>query len=471
MKQVSRLIKAIGGKHHNPLEGTHHKWLGTARQSKIRIFLWLFERTCEYDCAKYSAEFGTRSPYARDKRGKALTLSHMAADFGIDPHNLRKDWEEGVAEGIWRNGDENEGENRLYLCGQVEVAPKKRPETPENGVCTYPWEKLPSYISNHIQTLPAERIAEFWGRYRVSEQVEKTLQAEAVAAVREVMEQEHDTIFRDFGKEKIRQEHAANGADPKYLEARAKRVSELSKALGGYVHTLREYVQSAPEALDKPSYTPQNGDVSLLPSELQKEQNSRASESSETVVSRPRQSAPSQQGQKRGQVHAEAAPVLHEEEKQAEFRIFLEFRKMQEHYPRTKFALRPIDQTAKTDQLLVHRVLHAVGAANAPDFLEKVWDKFKPQKGAMGLRKSRAPGEPGGPDSFGLVLTWAKEYGVKLDEAARAGAAEKARVRACEIEAIQALLNDPRYETSDADKAQYRAMLRAYAQQAEGASA
>jgi hypothetical protein len=154
-------------------------------------------------------------------------LEHMAADLDIEIRNARAYWDEGVEAGIWDHPKGEEGKRRMRLRTEVKKAPKSAADNPEFRVCTYPWEKLPPYAANHLQTMPPEQQQKFWDGYEVSERTAKLLHAEAVAAVREVIDQDQDTLFQQFGAEKIRLTRKKNGVDPKYLQARAEHVAAI----------------------------------------------------------------------------------------------------------------------------------------------------------------------------------------------------------------------------------------------------
>jgi len=446
--QVNNLIHAMGGKYHNPLERTHHKWLARQRASKVRMFCWLYDHTCDYQASKYTRDFGPRSPYARDQNGKELHLEHMAADWGVDIRNVLRDWDEGVREGIWRNGTEDQGSKRLYFCGEVAVPADEAAEigvdSPQSRVCTYPWEKLPPYISKHIQTLPPERIDEFWVGYDVNELVGKKLDALAVAAARDVMEQEHDNWFQEFGASKIRQEHN-NGLSPEEQAAREERLAGLRPVLAGYVHTLKQTVQTTPRTPYKAEKTGVQGDVSLLPSELQKEQNSGASEGSETLVSRPGKHSPSHQGQKLNalpaaeeaistwlkqpqgrfpEVPVEAGIEACKHYPEAAQLYFHELTHVKEWAKDPAFA--EFSEDRKTDQIFVGRLILITGAGRdvnrAMAYLLEVVAKFKGLgHGALGKRP-RSPNDEGGPRTFGLFLEWARDFAKARARGRAAGA-------------------------------------------------
>lgn len=269
---IENVVRDMGPWHgFNPLPGHGHKWMLASHidlsPTCYVIWAWLFDHTLALGAAHPSERYGPRSPYAVIRRKDETIeahLEHIAADTDVEIHNLRKYWLEGAAAGVWRNGTEEEGTRRMFLCTEVQKAPEKRVDTPDSGVCTYPWEKLPSYVSNHIQTLPPEQIKHFWEKYETSEEVGKLLSAEVIAIGREVMGQEQDNLFREFGADKIRQVHTKNGVDPEALKARAARLAKLREPIQGYVHTLQEYVQTTGKGSYKAARKPQNNGASLL---------------------------------------------------------------------------------------------------------------------------------------------------------------------------------------------------------------
>jgi hypothetical protein len=496
--QIDNVLRDMGPWHgFLPLPGLAYKWMLAAHiKSQIspkcyEIWAQLLDLTLARGAAPYTARWGERSPYAvlirKDEKGKEYAvevhLEHLAALMGIHIANFRAYWREGVEAGIWRNGNDLEGTQRLYLCTEVMKAPEIGPETPDSGVCTYSWEKLPSYVSNDLRQLPPEKQQEFWDGWNARETtVWKPALADLALLGRAVIDEDQDTYIRSFGPQKKRLGSRLDGNKDPEAEARAKRLKALLPAVQEYVHTLRESIQTAPKPAYKPPDKPKNGTATLVGSEQYQRKRERAGESTspepspssyeplpakvvgspkilptvEPLVSAPRSS-------RMANPETPPAPVLTSEEKEAEDLLFAGLRQMQESFPHTNFSDELIDPGEINDQLLVHRILYAVGAANVPDFLSHCWDKFKGlDRNALGKLPPRAPGSPNGPRSFGLILSWAIKYGERLDMAARASEGERARLRACEIDAIHELLIDPFIPPED--EVLYRAMLRNYEQ-------
>lgn len=486
-KQVVEVVKAQGPwSGFNPLAGHGHKFILDPEIAKnlsvthFRMWGWLFEHTNANGCADYTEEFGYRSPFAVVRKDGTIEahLEHMAADLDIEIHNLRKYWNHGVSLGIWRNGTDLEGARRMYLTTEVPKSPEG-PEKPTLGVCTYPWERLPGYLAQHLKTLPATDQREFWDEYAITEAVESLLIAELVAGGRETAGQEKDNLFRRYGTEKKTQKHKKNGVTDEDAQARSDRMAKhLQPVLQGYVHTLREYVRSDFESPYKPTYEPQTEDASLLGLEtIQRgaeagglsslhtspsHQEPQGSPEVKTckqlpaqtpVVSSPRGSQNHQNGTaKNGKLKLPASRprVLATEEAEAERILFSALRAMQEAYKHCDFSAELLEPRRKTDQIIVRRIMDIVRPENVGDFLAVVRDKFLGlDKNGLGKKPARSPGMPSGPRSVGLIVIWARDYADKLDEAARRTAAQKAEQDAYELRACLELIADPK-ETVEA---------------------
>lgn len=493
---IENVVRDMGPWHGwNPLPGHGHKWMLASHIKLPRacylIWAWLFDHTLALGAAEATERYGARSPYAVIKRKDGMVdahLEHIAADLDIHIANMRKYWDMGLEAGVWKGGDGEEGTRRMCLCTEVKKAPEIGPEPPDSGVCTYSWEKLPSYASNDLQKLPLEQQKEFWDEYEIGERVGKLLHNEAVAAVREVIDQDQDNLFRRFGTEKTRLVQKKNGVDPAYLKARAERVAGFQAKLQEYVHTLREFVQSESETLYKVEDILQTDGASLCVPETSRENTERAGGALSTVVpdrvenppNKARSSGTSKpvaeslvsapRSQKRNPAATTGPRVLTTEEQEAEDHLFRELRRMQEAFPHTDFSAELLDRANKPDVIVVRRMMDRVRPANVADFLDGVARKFKGlDRNALGKLPARAPGMPSGPRSIALIEVWAKDYAKKLDEAVRATAAEEALARTYEIEGCFQILTDSNMDDNGKRWAEER--LRQLGVAAKGAGA
>lgn len=467
--RVVELMKEIGSKDgFEPIPWSQIAWHMAPGQPLInRLWGWLASKTLRK---------GHWSPFAlevgRDGRTIELHLENAAADLKADEANVRRAWREGLERGCWRNGTHGEGPRRLYICGNVPPAQEVCTDLSDqpSEVCT---DLLPSPILKQIKDRakdwPAERVAQLRSWYEQRLCVRSTVLADVVAAARNILDQDDDTGLREWGLEPSRNKEHATKVPPEAREARKERLAPLVPEIQRYVQTAIEFVQSSDFAL----YNGKSGHVqtraTLLPETTpRREIDQRASAPSDTPYSPPEPPL-SSEVKKLNQLPAPKAPDLSESEKTAEKTLFAAFAKMQQAYKNTDFGAEQISPDNKADLLLVHRVLAAVGSANVIDFLQSVARKFRGVgKGAMGKLPPRAPGEPTGPRSLGLILMWARDYGRHLDESARASAEERERVRANEISSCLELLRDPN-ETAEA-KEHYRELLRSYGVPIEGAS-
>jgi hypothetical protein len=93
--------------------------------------------------------------------------------------------------------------------------------------------------------------------------------------------------------------------------------------------------------------------------------------------------------------------------------LFAEIAQMQRAYPETGFATPPINPTDRNDQVLVNRILDALGAHDQDHllgFVVHVAAKFKGFAWGGTKRTPRAPGSPTGPHSVVLLVNWAQDY-------------------------------------------------------------
>lgn len=269
-QQVKRLMKEMGARSgFDPLPPDQHKWQAAKDEPPLhRIWAWM--------CA-HTIHWGHRSAFAVSREKHELHLEHIAADLDMDEGNVRRTWRDGVRKGLWRNGTEQEGPRKLFLCGEVKPQATEGEEKAEE-VCT---DLLPPYITKQIKELPEQKQEEFWRGYKADLLVQKRVHADVTAAVRLIFDGKQDSRFQAFGIKKIREQHAkakkpgagaqasqqpANGANGNGSIGRD-RLQPLLPAIEGFVQTVAESVQTQIET----SYKAESGAVqtaaSLLPAE------------------------------------------------------------------------------------------------------------------------------------------------------------------------------------------------------------
>lgn len=233
---LADLMRIIGGTgRFDPLPPDQHRW--QARDSeppKHRMWSWMIGHTV-----------ARRSPQAIDDFGHDLHLNDMAKDLGMDPANVRFNWRLGVRNGLWRNGDKDEGPQRLYLKAAVGDLPdedNQKGEEKAQEVCA---NLFPSSIFKKIKDWPPERLALLESKWRAIGEIDRELNAALMAARRNIIEQAQYTLLADFGVKHKPQEHRKKSESEEEAKNRRDRVQPLLPALANFVQSLVE----APEKL------------------------------------------------------------------------------------------------------------------------------------------------------------------------------------------------------------------------------
>jgi len=233
---------------------------------KLRLWAWMLSRTIRQ---------GYRSPHAVDQNGHALGLQHAAADLGMDVANVYRAWRELEVEGrVKREG------NRLRICGDVrlpESVSEKGEDEANKIVCT---DNLPTYILKQIKELSPELREKFLRRKESEERLEKSLIADFTASVRIVFTQRQDTLFREFGLKKIREEHPARAKQPPN-DDRRERINAIVPVVEKFVQTTFDFsVQTQNGVCTKSDFDLVQTTASLLTTEKRE----RVSSSSGSIV-------------------------------------------------------------------------------------------------------------------------------------------------------------------------------------------
>lgn len=408
-KEAVGLMKAMGStKGFDPIPPDQHAWtMHKDEPPLLRMWGWMCTHTIHW---------GHRSPFAVNKERHELHLEHIAADLDLDEANARHYWRLGCAKGLWRNGTDEEGRRKMFLCGQVK---SEGEGTEKKEVCT---NLLPPQILKQVDNWPPEKQHLFRLEFASELELEKQSAATLIAANRTFFIRRQDNLFDRYGVKANRQQHRKNGESPEEAAARRGRVEPLLRDVERCVQTFLNSVQSQNGTL----YKGQNGSVqtgaSLLPVEtIEKAKRAGAASRSSTPPPRPGK-APSYDGEKPAKQLPAAKTAsltqaedldapLTQEERQAEDLLFSEVRRIQSAFPHTDFSHELISRDVKPHRLFVRRVRLTVGTANVLPFLFDVARKFKGlDRNALAKLPARAPGMPSGPRSFGLILEWAQDW-------------------------------------------------------------
>lgn len=384
LQQVTVLMRRMGAKSFDPMPPTQHQWQrGKAWPEVMRLWSWLCYHTIHW---------GHRSEYAVDHEGNELHIENAAAALKMDEANARRAWRAGVGMGIWRNGTKNEGMRRLYLVGQVDLSRAEREgEEKAAEVCT---DLLPPYILLQINKLAPERRAEFEQEYLALDKAGRGAVAEAVAAVRDIIDQQKDSMFSAFGIHKIHAEknshlkakaragrnghHAPMDAPGKPAEgmaaaqdaaANVRPIAEACRQavlplMDWYVQTFRESVQSGQSDPYKAPEEARTGPPTLLQQKLPEKSQNIAASGRVWTDPRPLQN-PALKKESPPQVatQGQKSEPLDDEEKKALELLFTKTREMQNKFPHTQFGDDLVNPENKGDQAWARRVLAAIGGA------------------------------------------------------------------------------------------------------------
>jgi hypothetical protein len=447
--QVNNLMREIGSKHgYNPVPPAQTKWIMGILEdprvahplSLIRMWALIVDNTLDWGSSRYTADFGQRTPYATlNRKGRALTLEHIAAELEMHIANARKVFQEGIDVGLWRRGSEDEGEERVYICG--ETKPQIRPESPDKKYVHTFSEQPPSYVIKHLETLTKEKRTEFMTRWEQTARLEKAALAGIVAQTREIINQVQDTLIEEIGATPRRCKHPKPAAQETEEARQEREAAERRRSLAAalrapiekYVHTLQTDVQTSNPTVYEVETEPCTDPATLLPQSTQSEQSARASDDSAEGPPRTGRGTPSHQGERVGYLPAaeeaitawSKTPSAKLELPAAEAAVeaclrypdvaqtmFFELGRIKEIAPYPPFS--EFSEDRKTDQILVGRLILITGAGGAPQvavqFLLSVLAKIKGLRGGLAKLPPRAPGDPSGPRVMGLMLEWAKDF-------------------------------------------------------------
>jgi hypothetical protein len=155
-------------------------------------------------CAHTRSAVGARRRTRWTPKASSYASSIWAGDLG---------WKVKWAQEVWRRGEHyrlflrvNQFPSRLYLSGKV----IRLINNLESNGCTAPSRcttassslVLPGYIERQIAKWEPDRRAVFLGRLKRTKQRAFELQRDAMAAVREIMDQDERRLFAEFGLHK-----------------------------------------------------------------------------------------------------------------------------------------------------------------------------------------------------------------------------------------------------------------------------
>jgi hypothetical protein len=430
-ESLSRLMKKMGSKSgfFDPIPPDQYKWAMAPDQPPlIRLWGWMCSHTIHG---------GHRNEYAVNKDRQEAHIEHAAQDLEMDEGNVRRAWREGVERGLWRNGTREEGKRKLYLCGQVPLFDIHL--ATQKSDCTDLFESYPPYQREAIKALAEDRRRDFLSRATKVAARAKAVLAELVAAGREVIDKEHDTLFREFDIPIIRETHKKKTATPEQIKERQERqarIATLVPTVEQFVQTFEQSEQTGENGLYEGQSTAVQTPPTLLPREpLEKELDGGRSlpiatqSSSENLPSSEERSinqqyAPTPRDTSSREARSLAQKQAQQARKQAEPKtlkppapdaamvdeLFRQLENMQISYPHTDFSAEHVNASNPGDRATVAQIIQAAGM-DVIGFCHYVAGKFRGlDRNALGKAPARSPAHPTGPRSLGLILEWAKDY-------------------------------------------------------------
>jgi hypothetical protein len=418
--------------------------------------------------------WGHRTPYySIDSKGTEGHMKHLADRLDMDLPNTYRTWRAGVARGLWRNGTKEEGEERLYLRGDV---PKEHAGAASKADGEARRLQYGPHIAAATADWPEERKEKLYAKLDFELDLERYSLKEIVAGHRAVHTERWDFVLQEAGIPPNRQEHARKGESDEDRARRLAMLETLRPSLTKFVHSLEKYVQSSKTTLYKVGETEANGTAKSNEKPVRTRKTEDTAKTAPTLLplqskyqrdsARPGQSLPNgtvkspavvDQKPKPKQLPAPASPLqFSEAEKQAMETVFERVESLQMKYEHLDFALERINPEQPTSQLFAYRLCSVVGCENLDQFFGHVERRMRQfDKNALGKDPSRELSRV--PRKLGIILAWAVEYAAKLDEAARATTAERKRwYSACVQVCREILLSSAE---SEADKQGAQAWL------------
>ena len=182
------LMKTIGSKKgSDPIPPDQYLTYTNKRYPPVlRLWAWMLSKTIRH---------GHRSPWAVDTNRTTLTLADAAQELKMDKANTYRAWKQLEDEGRVRKDGK-----RLTIRGDVKLPIDYLKDEPQKVVCTNYW---PPYISLQINRLEKSERETFERRAGAIATFGNSLKSDLIAAARDIVEQQQDTLFSQFGIKKI----------------------------------------------------------------------------------------------------------------------------------------------------------------------------------------------------------------------------------------------------------------------------
>jgi hypothetical protein len=454
---VVELMKAMGGNGwFNPESNDQIKWQildfgeETVPRAIYRMHAWM---------KLHTTTRGNRQPYA-NRAGTELHLDHMAEDLDIELHNLRAYWRRGEEMGLWRKGTKKgERPKGLYLNANIAPVAEISEEEPEKGVCTNPLPeallKLKPYMREQLERLSPETLQQVATRFVRIELIRNAALAEVVSAVRTVIDQDEDTLWREFNIEKKRLDPTKKEQSAEELAEAAERQHRLDALIPhvqGYVQTLQVSVQTQKVEVYEPpadsAQTPEKNGLRLVENG-KSNQNGRVSGNGETpdtlLVLKPLKEeqdlreggllhgahqstsqTPANDGKK--SVHLPARQKLNDHDEQRAISLLSGIAVLQRTHPEHFENGEVVDLENKGDWAWAAKAIRIVPEKEQSDFVSYIRNRVTHP--ALGKRVG-----------LGLILEWAGDFrrgAPEREKAKRKAAAEKEKREAFERAAAEA---------------------------------
>lgn len=403
--RVMELMKAIKSPDgYEPIPWSHIRWHFNEESVRVRLWAWMMSKTLKKGhWSAYAKETG------RDGIEIELHLSHAAIALAEDGGNIRRAWREGEELGWWRRGTKKEGEKKLFICGNVPaVAQNGGEDTAKRKVCR---NLLPGPISKQTKSWAPAKLQELTAWWERRQLLRDTVLREVVDVARDMLDEEDDTGLEGWGLAPSRNKPHRRPLPSGVNEIRRSRTAAIAPALKTFVQTSGEFAFTDEFPLYEAAFSRRTSSVSLLPETTPREQREeRASGYSSAPQSRVG-TPPHERQKPAGYQPAGEEPVFELHEKQAADLFYSELPRMQKAYKHADFAKEAVDRERKTDRIAVHRLVKIVSPEFTLPFLAEVATKFRGlDRNSLGKMPARAPGDPHGPRSLGLILEWARDF-------------------------------------------------------------
>ena len=198
------LMREMGAPGWDPIPPDQYRWMQTQPQvpNEFRLWSFLMQSTIGFGPGR------PRSPWAVNADGTGMTVADVARSLQWDPSNTRREFKRLKLRGVVTA----ERRDRLRACGTVTPMVEDRDELedqlrlidaePTDGNATAPApakDTIPGYIKKHLESLPADRQAEFRAKWAADDVSSARLQADLIQVARVLLEHRKDDICAQFG--------------------------------------------------------------------------------------------------------------------------------------------------------------------------------------------------------------------------------------------------------------------------------